>query len=313
MVTFLFLAGLALLYLGGEALVRGSAAVGIRLGLTPMVIGFTIVAASTSAPELAVSLGAALNEEPGLAVGNVIGSNLCNLTLVAGLVVIVAPARLRDKLERADVAVLTISTILAPALLLDGQLQRGEGILLLLGLIAYVALTVWRAKIRTNGAIDSSVPQVSEHPVINAALGLVGIGLLIVGSQWLVDSSIAIATTLGVSTAVIGLSAAALGTSLPELAASIVAARHGHPEMAAGNLLGSNIFNLLMILGATASVHPLTLGRVGLADIAIMIAASLLCLALMLTRKRMGHLDGALLVTLYSSYMIWLLATGRSI
>lgn len=311
MVTLLFLAGLGLLYVGGEALVRGATALGIRLRMTPMVIGLTIVAAATSAPELAVSIGAVLNNAPGLAVGNVVGSNLCNLTLVVGLTVLVAPARLRDKLERADVLFLTISTILVPALLLDGILERAEGISLVIGIVAYVGLTIWRTNARREDT-SSSVPAVSEHPLVNAAIGVVGIALLVIGSDWLVTASITIATTLGVSTAVIGLSAAALGTSLPEIAASIIAARHRHPEMAVGNLIGSNIFNLLLILGATASVRPLTLGRVEFSDIGIMIASSLFCLGLMMVRDQVKRIDGMLLIAVYVVYLIWLFSTGRT-
>lgn len=314
MVAFLFLAGLGLLYVGGEALVRGAVAVGIRLGMTPMVVGLTIVAGATSAPELAVSLGAAFREVPGLAIGNVVGSNLCNLTLVFGLVALVAPARLSDKLERSDIAVLTIATILVPALMLDGSLARGEGILLVVGIVAFIALTIGRTKARANGVkASSSVPTVSDHPVINSLVGLVGIALLIIGSNWLVQSSIAIATTLGVSPAVLGLSASALGTSLPELAASIVAARHRHPELAAGNLIGSNIFNLLLILGATSTVHPLAVEQIGLIDIATMIAASLLCVALILGRRRVGRADGVLMISIYAVYLVWLFASGHSV
>lgn len=313
MVALMFLAGLLLLYVGGEALVRGAVSVGIRLGMTPMLVGLTIVAAATSVPELAVSLGAALRGAPGLAIGNVVGSNLCNLTLVVGLVVLFAPARLRDKLERGEVAVMTISTILVPALLLDGLLERGEGILLVLGIVAYVALSVWRTKIRKNEPGSVSVPVVSQHMLVNVGVGLVGIALLVIGSDWLVEASIAIATAFGVTPAVIGLSAAALGTSLPEVAASIVAARHRHPELAAGNLIGSNIFNLLMILGATASVRPLALDQVGIVDIAVMIAASLLCLGLMLTRNRMGRLDGTALIVIYLGYLVWLFLNGRPV
>jgi cation:H+ antiporter len=314
MVAFLFIAGLGLLFVGGEALVRGAVAVGIRIGMTPMVVGLTIVAGATSAPELAVSLGAALRDVPGLAIGNVVGSNLCNLTLVFGVVALVAPARLSDKIERSDVAVLTIATILVPALLLDGSLARGEGILLVVGIAAFILLTVWRTKTRSNGEkVTSSVPAFSDHPVINSLVGIVGIALLIIGSDWMVQSSIAIATALGVSPAVVGLSASALGTSLPELAASIVAARHRHPELAVGNLIGSNIFNLLLILGATSTVHPLAVNAIGLTDIATMIVASLLCLALILGRKQVGRIDGILLLSIYAGYLIWLFASGADL
>ena len=311
-VAALFFGGLALLYVGGEALIRGSVAVGIRLGMTPMVVGLTIVAGATSMPELAVSLDAALRGVPGLAVGNVVGSNLCNITLVVGIVVLIAPTRLRDKLERGDVAVMAISTILVPALLIDGRLDRVEGFFLVLGLITYIALGVWRSKLRGVGPGTISVPHASRHLFVNIVVASIGLALLVVGSDWLVQASIAIALAFGVSPAVVGLSAAALGTSLPEVAASSIAARHGHPELAAGNLIGSNVFNLLLILGATAAVRPLSVDAVGHSDIGIMVAASLLCIALMMTRSTVGRADGAVLVAIYLAYMSWLLSVGHS-
>jgi cation:H+ antiporter len=309
MVTALyFLSGLALLFLGGEALVRGAAAIGMRIGMTPLVAGLTIVAFATSAPELAVSLDAALRGAPGLAVGNVIGSNICNITLVAGIAAVVKPARLRDQLIRRDVLVMLMSTLLVPGLLLDGALTRVEGGLLLIGIIGYVGLTVWHA--RTNRHIDPfesiSVPLLSEHLLINLGVTSVGVAMLIFGSRLFVAGSVDIALLLGVPAAVVGLSAAALGTSLPEVSASVVSARHGHPEMAAGNVIGSNIFNLLLILGGTSVVRPLSTDGVGAVDLGVMIGVSVLALALMLTKSRIERHEGGLMVAVYIGYLVWL-------
>ena len=307
-----FIAGLALLYVGGEALVRSASAIGMRFGMTPMIIGLTIVAFATSAPEAAVSIGAALNNEPGLAVGNVVGSNLCNISLLVGIVIVVSQPRLREKLDRGDVAVMALSTILVPAMLLDGLLTRIEGTSLLLAITAYIAVTVWRVHTRRSGEspdVPSTVPVLTQSLINNLLVCAVGVAFLIVGSELLVTSSIEIAVTLGIPPAVVGLSAAALGTSLPELAASIIAARHNQPEMAAGNLIGSNIFNLLLVLGATSMVHPLTLGAVTFFDIAFMVGVSLLSLTLMVSRVRLYLFEGVALIATYFAYLIILFRT----
>lgn len=306
--VLLFVFGLLLLFIGGEGLVRSAAAIGMRIGMTPLIAGLTIVAFATSAPELAVSIGAAFNDVPGLAVGNVIGSNICNITFVAGIVAMVKPPRLKGQLINRDVLIMILSTLLVPGLLLDGSISRPEGVLLSASLVGYVILTVWHA--RSNRHIDpfesTSVPLLSEHILINLVVASISVGLLVLGSEWLVQSSVDIATRLGVSSAVVGLSAAALGTSLPELSASIVAARHGHPEMAAGNLIGSNIFNLLLILGATALISPLSVGGVTFVDLTFMICVSIVALALMVTKTRIERLEGGILVAVYLAYMIWL-------
>ncbi len=307
-----FIAGLALLYVGGEALVRSASAIGMRFGMTPMIIGLTIVAFATSAPEAAVSIGAALNNEPGLAVGNVVGSNLCNISLLVGIVIVVSQPRLREKLDRGDVAVMALSTILVPAMLLDGLLTRIEGTSLLLAITAYIAVTVWRVHTRRSGEppdVPSTVPVLTESIINNLLVCAIGVAFLIVGSELLVTSSIEIAVILGIPPAVVGLSAAALGTSLPELAASIIAARHNQPEMAAGNLIGSNIFNLLLVLGATSMVHPLTLGAVTFFDIAFMVGVSLLSLTLMVSRVRLYLFEGVALIATYFAYLIILFRT----
>ncbi len=308
MTLVFFLGGLALLYVGGETLVSAAAGLGKRLHMSPLVAGLTIVAFATSAPELAISVSAATNDLPGLAIGNVIGSNICNIALILGVVTILKPSPIRQALVRRDVLVLTITTLLVPGLLLDGSLARAEGALLFLGIVAYNFLTVWHARAtRSQRSPDEhTVPTLTENTVLNVVLAAVGVLLLVSGSRLFVDASVTIAAVLGVPTAVVGLSAAALGSSLPELTASIIAARHGQPEMAAGNLIGSNIFNLLLILGATSLVQPLTMRSVTTIDLAAMILITGLALALMLTRARLERYEGVVLVTVYFAYMIWI-------
>jgi cation:H+ antiporter len=253
-------------------------------------------------------MGAALRDVPGLAVGNVIGSNICNLTLIFGITAIVKPAPVRQSIIRRDVLVMSITTLLVPGLLLDGELGRVEGALLVLSIVAYITLTVWHARATRHlrPAYENSVPVFTDSIAINLMLGAGSLALLVYGSDLFIDASTQIATLLGVPAAVVGLSAAALGSSLPELTASIISARHGHPEMAAGNLIGSNIFNLLMILGATSLVRPLAIGGVTLVDLGTMIFVTALALAFMLTKHAVARREGIVLVAVYGLYMLWL-------
>jgi cation:H+ antiporter len=278
--------------------------------MSPLVSGLTIVAFATSAPELAISLGAAINDLPGLAIGNVIGSNICNLGLILGIVAIVKPAPVRQTLVRRDVLVMAITTLLVPGLLIDGELTRLEGLLLVLCMLAYITLTVWHARVTRHerSADENTVPILSKNVLLNLVVAAAGIAMLVIGSRLFVDASVTIAALIGVPTAVVGLSAAAFGSSLPELTASIIAARHGQPEMAAGNLIGSNIFNLLLILGATSLFQPLSMGSVTIIDLGVMIGVSALALTLMLTRARLHRPEGIALVAVYGIYMTWLFA-----
>lgn len=312
MTALFFLGGLALLYLGGEVFVRSAAALGRRMHMSPLVAGLTIVAFATSAPELAISLNAALQDLPGLAIGNVIGSNICNLALILGIVAIIKPAPVRQTLVRRDVLVMSLTTLLVPGLLLDGVLTRVEGALLLVAIVTYIVLNVWHARVTRDqrSPDEHSVPLITDNIVFNLMLAALGLLLLVAGSRAFVDASASIAELFGVPDGVVGLSAAALGSSLPELSASIIAARHGQPEMAAGNLIGSNVFNLLMILGATSVVRPLAMDSVTVVDLVVMILVTALALVLMLTRASVSRPEGIVLVSVYATYMAWLFAVS---
>lgn len=308
LVALNFIVGLALLYFGGEGLVRGAAALGIRLGISPLMAGLTIVAFATSAPELAVSVDAALRNEPGLSIGNVVGSNICNIALILGITALIKPPRLREHLVRRDVLVMLLSTLLVPGLLLDDALSRIEGGLLLAAIAVYVGLTAWHARSTRDAAAAASfdLPILHESVWLNLIITAVGLGMLVFGSELFVGASVAIAIALGIPAAIVGLSAAAFGTSLPELTTSIIAARHGHAEMAAGNLIGSNIFNLLLVLGVAAAITPLDTNGIDLIDFGVMIGTSLFALALMASRPYVARREGALLVVIYFAYLIWL-------
>jgi cation:H+ antiporter len=309
-ITALFVGGLIALFVGGEALVRGASSIGVRFGMSPMIVGLTIVAFATSAPELAVALGAALRDEPGLAVGNVVGSNICNLTLIVGIVVLLSRPALRNKLVRLELTVLVTSTIVASILLLDQGLSRIEGLLLVGGIVVYIFVAVRRlrgsSKKISAEELESSVPSIGGTTWTQALFCAAGIGVLVLGSHWLVEGSVRIALLFNISPAIVGLTAAAIGTSLPEIAASIVAARHNHADLAAGNLIGSNIFNLLLVLGGTAAVRPLGMGSVSLVDIVVMCATTILSLSLMFMRSRLIRIDGVLLIGIYFAYIVTL-------
>jgi len=311
MTTVYFVGGLLCLFLGGEGLVRGAAALGLRMGMSPLVSGLTIIAFATSAPELAVSLDATLRGVPNLAVGNVVGSNICNIALILGITALLKPPRLREYVIRHDVLVMILCTLIVSALLLDQQLGRTEGGLLTASVAIYVSLTVWHARsTRHRRRPASRVPLLSEALWVNFAITAGSIAVLVIGSDLFVLASIDVATALGISTAVIGLTAAAFATSLPELVTCIIAARHNEPEMAAGNLIGSNIFNLLLILGATSLVRPLSSDGVGVIDLAVMVAVSLLALAFMMTKQRVERFEGIILIVIYGTYMAWLFSSA---
>ena len=315
LMAFYFVAGVVLLYFGGEGLVRSAGTLGLRFGIGPMVAGLTIIAFATSAPELAVSVNAALTNTPGLAVGNVVGSNICNIALILGVTALIRPPRVKEQLIRRDLLVMVFATVIVPGFLIDGLLSRFEGALLVICLFAYVILTVWQAKKKTRqaGAVAQKTPEVpfaGTSVGINSLVAIGAIAMLVFGSDLFVRGATQIARVIGVAPAVVGLSAAAFGTSLPELTASIIAARHGHPEMATGNVIGSNIFNLLLILGLTAMIRPLKPGGVTLVDIGVMIFVSLLAVILMVTKTRVERREGALLVGIYCAYIAWLFGHG---
>jgi cation:H+ antiporter len=301
--------GLLLLYLGGEGIVRGSASLGLRLGMTPLLTGLTIVAFGTSAPELMVSLQAALSGQSSLAVGNVVGSNICNIALILGIATLVRPIHVDARLVRHDVPIMLACTVLLILLLSDGVISRLEGAFLVAALLAFIVYTARdsrsakrqvRAEFR-KAVIDGHRPL--PLAILMALLGLAG---LLLGGRLFVSGAIDISHVLGISPAVIGLSVAAVGTSLPELATSVVAAARGYGDMAAGNVVGSNIFNTLTVLGVTGSITPLDSHGVTAVDLGVMLVASLLSLRLLSTRSLMERWEGGALVAGFLAYMVWL-------
>ncbi|WP_343116955.1 calcium/sodium antiporter [Ostreiculturibacter nitratireducens] len=298
MVYLVFGAGLLALFFGGEFLVRGAVGIARRYHVPPLVIGLTIVGFGTSMPELLVSLQAALAGTPAIAVGNVLGSNIANILLILGLSSLIAPVGMRLGDLPRDFAVMIGATLLLWALMWGGLLTRVEGFLLLAGLVAYLALCLRdKAEPEPEGA---HVPPLLQS--LLAALG--GLATLMLGAKFLVSSATEIARDYGISEAVIGLTIVAVGTSLPELATSLVAAFRRQADIAVGNILGSNIFNILGILGATAAVTPVPIDPrfVGL-DMGLVLAASIALLALAAAAGRIGRRAGGGLLIAYGSYL----------
>ncbi len=306
---FILAAGFGLLYVGGEAVVSGAAAIGMRLGIAPVMVGLIIVAFGTSAPELAVSLRAALGGHGGLAIGNVVGSNICNIALILGLTALIRPPTIQAQLIRFDVPVMIGSSAFLILLLIDGSLSRLDGAALILALLVYLTLAVKKAREERHAVrreMASALSRPSGYTRKRTLRLLIGLAVLVAGGDLFVRGAVGIAEALEIPSSIIGLSIVALGTSLPELATSIVAAIRGHGDIAAGNVIGSNIFNVLSILGITAAITPLQAEAVSFTDLGLMFAIMMIALPLMFTQTRIQRWEGALLVAIYCGYMGWL-------
>ncbi|WP_223881073.1 calcium/sodium antiporter [Nesterenkonia ebinurensis] len=325
---FLLIGGFVLLVLGGEALVRGAASLGKTVGLSSLIIGLTVVAFATSAPELAVSVGAALTGSPGLAVGNVVGSNIANILFVMGLTAIFGALLVKVQLIKADIPIMIGFSVLALVLALDGGFSVLDGILLFALLLVYLVGTIWFARRQKVRGID---PQLGVEEVLNEGAGrltaklratalrsttvdilLVGLGvaMLVLGAQFLVSSATSIASALGVSELIIGLTIVAIGTSLPELATSVIAAVRGERDMAVGNLVGSNIFNIGAVLGLTSMVAPNGVAVEAAAinfDLPVMIAVALVLLPLAFTGQAIARWEGFVMTAMYVAYVVYLI------
>ncbi|GAA2083215.1 calcium/sodium antiporter [Aeromicrobium halocynthiae] len=304
----LVLIGLVLLVGGGEALVRGASSIAQRLGMSSLVVGLTVVATATSAPEFAVTTGAVLRGQPELAVGNVVGSNIANILLILGISAIILPLLTSRRLLRIDIPFMVALSVLLLVLALDGSISRWDGLLLLGLFVAHLAYSV------TTGRSDPDDPAADEAatplPLGRAVVVLVvGVGLLVLGSRWLVDGASAIASDLGLSDLVIGLTVVAIGTSLPELAASVVAARKGERDLAIGNIVGSNIVNIGLVLGVPALLvgDGIDVPRAAVVlDLPLMIAVAVALVPVAFTGFVIRRWEGAIFVALYVSYLAYL-------
>jgi len=324
----LLIGGFVLLVGGGEALVRGASSLGRTVGLSSLIVGLTVVSFATSAPELAVSTGAALSGSPGLAMGNVVGSNIANILFVLGLTAVFGALMVRRQLIRADIPVMIGLSILALLLAIDGRISTLDGVALLVLLLLYlVAILTYARRQQAEGKdLEIVVEGVDDDDagsrlmqtlratkrrsvITDLVFVLVGVGLLVGGAQMLVAGATDIATALGISELIVGLTIVAIGTSLPELATSVIAALRGERDMAVGNLVGSNIFNIGAVLGVTAVVSPAGIGvdRAAIVfDMPVMVAAALVLLPLAFTGQLIARWEGIMLVGLYVAYVVYL-------
>lgn len=303
--VLLLIVGLAVLTFGAELLVRGAAALALRLGLTPLVVGLTVVAFGTSAPELVVSLQAAQRDAAAIAVGNVIGSNLCNLALIMGLCALCRPLLADHAVIRREVPLLIGATVVAAIFLLNDHLAFWEAGLLALGLLTYTALTLRRARAEPDQNLGEDLPSPTSLPKATV-LSLVGLGLLLYGSDLFVDGAVFLAREWGWSEILIGLTIVAIGTSLPELAISLVAVLKGENDVAIGNLVGSSIFNLLGILGATGLAAGGTMAHLDWVDLGALLLITIAILPLVKTGGRINRGEGLTLLLAYAAYTTWL-------
>ena len=289
---------------GADFLTEGAAALARRVNIPEIVIGLTIVAAGTSAPELFVSLVSALKGTPDLAVGNVVGSNTMNCMLIVGCAAMVAPMTISRSTVKKDIPFAVGASVLLMLLALNNFLGRFDGILLLAGFVSFMVYSLRQAK---NGQGDATTEEKQQNPWLSAlyiVLGLIG---LVIGSNLFVDHASSLALALGISEGVVGLTVVAGGTSLPELATSVVAARKGQSAIAIGNVIGSNVFNILLILGLTATISPLQIEGITTIDMAVMLLSVILVWLFSRTRYTVERWEGGLLLVIYIGYLVWLI------
>lgn len=317
--TLLFIVGLVLLIVGAEALVRGASRLAAALGISPLVIGLTVVAFGTSSPELAVSIQAAFSggSSADIALGNVVGSNIFNVLLILGLAAIITPLVVDRQLIRLEVPILIGISLLTWGLALDGRISRMDGFILVGLGIAYTAYTIQQGRKANGGGKGdeaAAAPPIASGGGAGMGLNLlligVGLGMLVLGSRWLVNGAIQIATALNVSELVISLTIVAAGTSLPEVATSVLASLRGQRDIAVGNVIGSNLFNLLIVLGGSAAVSATGIGVADAAlgfDLPIMVGVAFITLPIFFTGAVIARWEGALFFVLYLAYTAYLI------
>ena len=299
-------AGLVLLYFGADWLVRGGSAIASRACISPLVIGLTLVAFGTSAPELFVSTGAAMAGLGDICVGNVVGSNICNIALILGLTGLFAPIAVNAALFRRDMPIMVAASVVVTALCcLTGGLGRIAGGVFVVAIVAYTCHGIVMS--RKDAVERTEEPSVGMGRAI--ALAFAGLVVLVVGAKLILAGAVALEKGLGVPDEFVALTVVTAGTSLPELATSVVAARKGEADIAIGNIVGSNIFNILGILGASALLRPVAVSGMDWVDFGMMIATAVLLWPLLGVRGRLGRTEGVILLAIYGGYLVWLVRT----
>ena len=315
----MFIAGLVALVAGADLLVRGASRLALSFGISPLVVGLTIVAFGTSAPEMAVSAGAVLNGQTGLAMGNVVGSNIFNVLFILGLSALITPLVVHVQLIRQEVPIMIGASLLVLVLALDGTLGLFDGALLFGLLLAYTSFLVVQSRRESRGAqaefdaeIQPARPDAWDARLpVQLALIAAGLALLVFGSDWLVSAAVVFAQSLGVSDLVIGLTIVAAGTSMPEVATSIMAALKGERDIAVGNVVGSSTFNLLGCLGLSGVLAGLVPGSPGLTVAPSLLAVALACLPIFLSGREIARWEGAVFLGYYVAYMAYVVLAAQ--
>ncbi len=303
--VLLLVIGIIVVIKGADWLTSGAVGLAERIGVPQIIIGLTIVAMGTSMPEFFVSLMSAINGTPDLAVGNIVGSNIFNALLIVGCAAMVAPITIQHTTVKKDIPVAVFASLLLMGMTLDGHISRIDAAILFGVFIAYIGITLRGAKTEDDTADEEKKPM----PVLKAVmLVVVGLAGLVIGSDVFVDNATSIAHTMGISDAVIGLTIVAGGTSLPELATSVVAAKKGNSGIAIGNVLGSNVFNILMILGITGLITPMTISGITVIDLAMMVISMILLWLFSFTKYRIERWEGVVLTAIFIGYITWLVA-----
>lgn len=307
-VTLLILSLFAL-YIGAGWLVKGSTEIALKANISNLVIGLTIVAFGTSAPELVVSLNASMSGQGDIAIGNIVGSNIFNIALILGVSAAIHPLQAKRQLTRIDIPILIVASIAITILFWDGKLGRLEGGIFLVAIIAYTLFSLYYSR-KHEKKIEKEIGELDKQPepwykdLLYIAGGL---AILIFASDLLVDNAVSIAQELGISEAVIGLTVVAAGTSMPELATSVVSALKKNPDIAIGNIVGSNLFNILAIAGTSSLVHPIVSKNINYIDLLVMLGLTLLLFPLVKSGQKISRAEGWLLIIMYVGYLGWLL------
>jgi cation:H+ antiporter len=319
--------GLVFLVVGAELLIKGASRLATSVGVSPLVVGLTVVAFGTSAPELAVSLSSSIKGQADIALGNVVGSNIFNVLFILGASAMVAPLIIVQKLLRVEVPLMVGSAAMIWLLGFDGRIERLDGGLLIFGIFAYTIFAIRQSRKEPEEVKQEYAREVSETPgggrleafgrsrtgqLLHIALGL---AMLVLGSQWMVDGAVMMARALGVTELVIGLTIVAVGTSLPEVATSVMASLRREQDIAVGNVVGSNIFNVLAVLGFSSTFSPDGVSVSGAAlqfDVPFMIAVSLACIPVFFSGGRISRGEGALFLAYYGAYTTFLVLTAKA-
>lgn len=310
------MAGLTALYFGAEWLVGGSAKLAVKWGISPLVVGLTIVAFGTSAPELFVSLQFMFAEppQPDAALGNVIGSNICNIALILGISALICRLEIKSDLLRRDLPILMLATLVFMVMLRDGKFERWEGVVMFTSLIAYTIWCLRSCKKEKNPEVlaefeeEFGAPeQIKDNNAWLTVLVLGGLVALYFGAEWMMVGGIGLAQRFGVSPAIISLTVVAFATSVPELATSIIAAAKKEGDIITGNIIGSCLFNLLCVIGLSASMKPMVITEIEVTDLVVVCVLTLLLVPMMMTGRRITRVEGVLLLAAYLGYcgLLW--------